>query len=269
MDNQIIFNHQWNAEFYDKKHAFVSYLATDLVDLLSPKSGEYILDLGCGTGHLTNQIANRGAKVFGIDSAPTMIEQACKNYPNLNFKVMDGTKLLFTEEFDAVFSNAVLHWIKEPEKIITGVWRSLKPGGRFVAEFGGKGNVESIVAAIYQALAATGYPVNKILNPWYFPSIGEYGTLLEQYGFRLTFATLFNRPTPLEDGEQGMQNWIKMFGNNFLLAFPAEQQTSILKDIDDELRPKLYKNGTWFADYSRLRIMAIKSEFPIHPKVKK
>lgn len=257
-DSQTIFENQWDAELYDSKHSFVSQFGTGLVELLAPRSGECILDLGCGTGHLTHKIATSGAEVLGIDSASTMIEQARKNYPNLNFEVADGTNLHFTEQFDAVFSNAVLHWIKEPEKVVAGVWRSLKPGGRFVAEFGGKGNVKAIVTAIYNAIRAAGYPVDEAVNPWYFPSIGEYGTLLEQQGLQLTFATLFERLTPLDDGEKGMQNWIKMFANSFLTVFPAEQQISILADIEKQLRRRLYQNSTWFADYRRIRVIAVK-----------
>ncbi|MBW4501479.1 MAG: methyltransferase domain-containing protein [Scytonema hyalinum WJT4-NPBG1] len=252
------FENQWNAELYDSKHSFVSELATDLVELLSPKPGEYILDLGCGTGHLTHKIASKGAEVIGIDSASTMIEQASQNYPPIDFSVIDARKLPFTEKFDAIFSNAVLHWIKEPEEVVIGINRALKPGGRFVAEFGGKGNVQAIVTAIYHALQKAGYPADAALSPWYFPSIGEYGSLLEKHGLQLTFATLFERPTPLEDGEQGMQNWLKMFANSFFNGLSVDAQMSTLTDIENQLRPTLYKNGTWFADYKRIRVIAIK-----------
>lgn len=252
------FENQWNAELYDSKHSFISELAADLVELLSPKRGQCILDLGCGTGHLTYKIASKGAAVIGIDSAPTMIEQALQNYPQIDFSVVDGRNLPFTEQFDAVFSNAVLHWIKQAEEVIIGINKALKPDGRFVAEFGGKGNVKAIVTAIYNALQKAGYPADAALNPWYFPSIGEYGSLLEKHGLQLTFATLFERPTPLEDGEQGMQNWLKMFANSFFNGLSVDAQTSILTDIENQLRPTLYKNGTWFADYRRLRVIAIK-----------
>lgn len=248
---------QWNANLYDSNHKFVSMLATDLVKLLSPKAGERILDLGCGTGHLTQEIASCGAEVLGIDSAETMILQAQTNYHKLNFAVVDAINLDFEAEFDAVFSNAVLHWIKQPEKVITGVWKSLKPGGRFVAEFGGKGNIDLIQAALKQAICKEDSAIEEVLNPNYFPSIAEYGSLLEKQGFELTFATLFNRPTPL-DGEQGIINWLKMFRNSVLAAFTEDAQIRILANVEEQLRPSLYKNGTWFADYRRLRIVAIK-----------
>lgn len=248
---------QWNANLYDSNHKFVSMLATDLVELLSPKAGERILDLGCGTGHLTQEIASCGAEVLGIDSAETMILQAQTNYHKLNFAVVDAINLDFEAEFDAVFSNAVLHWIKQPEKVITGVWKSLKPGGRFVAEFGGKGNIDLIQAALKQAICKEDSAIEEVLNPNYFPSIAEYGSLLEKQGFELNYATLFNRPTPL-DGEQGIINWLKMFRNSVLAAFTEDAQIRILANVEKQLRPSLYKNGTWFADYRRLRIVAIK-----------
>ncbi|KAB8329914.1 methyltransferase domain-containing protein [Scytonema tolypothrichoides VB-61278] len=259
MDNTAAdFKNQWNAELYDSKHSFVSELAANLVELLSPKPGECILDLGCGTGHLTDKIASLGSEVIGIDSSVTMIEQARKNYPQLDFDVVDARKLAYTEKFDGIFSNAVLHWIKEAEEVVVGINRALKPGGRFVAEFGGKGNVNAIITAIFNALQKAGYPTDTALNPWYFPSIGEYGSLLEKHGFQLTYATLFERLTPLEDGEQGLQNWLKMFANSFLNGLSTDAQISTIIDIENQLRPSLYKNNTWFADYKRIRVIAVK-----------
>ncbi|MUL35974.1 class I SAM-dependent methyltransferase [Gloeocapsopsis dulcis] len=249
---------QWDAKLYDRNHSFVSELATNLIDLLAPQAGERILDLGCGTGFLTDKIASQGVEVIGIDYATTMIEQARDKYPQLHFEVLDARNLHYQEEFDAVFSNAALHWITEPEKVIFGIHQALKPGGRFVAEFGGQGNIKGITTALYQALEKASYPVNKIPRIWYFPSIAEYGSLLEKHDLQLIFATLFNRPTRLEEGEKGMQNWLKMFANSFLNTFSAEQQANIISDIENQLRPVLYQNGTWFADYCRIRIVAVK-----------
>ena len=247
---------EWDAELYDSKHAFVSQLGASLIQLLSPQKGECILDLGCGTGYLTQQIAATEATVLGIDSAETMIEQARKNYPTLQFVVEDATKLPFHEEFDAVFSNAVLHWIKKPELVVSSIWRSLKPGGRFVAEFGGKGNVQAITTAIHNILNSAGY-ATAAFNPWYFPSIGEYSAILEKQGFELTFATLFARPTPL-DGEQGMQNWLQMFANSLFSIVPTEEQSRLMAQIEAELRPQLYQDGTWLVNYKRIQVGAFK-----------
>jgi trans-aconitate methyltransferase len=249
--------HQWNADLYDRKHSFVAEYGAALLDLLAPQPGEHILDLGCGTGALTQQIADRGATVIGIDSAASMIAQAQQNYPNLSFQVADATNLLFVEQFDAIFSNAVLHWVKPPEAAIASMWQALKPGGRLVVEFGGKGNVKAIATALEQSLREMEYPNPETLNPWYFPSIGEYTNRLEQQGFEIQFAALFDRPTPLADAD-GIQNWIKMFAQSFLQAVPAEQQTTFLSQIADRIRPQLYQNGIWVADYRRIRAIALK-----------
>lgn len=249
---------QWASGLYESKHSFVWQYGADCIELLSPQRGDRILDLGCGTGQLTQKIAASGAIAIGIDRAPTMIEQARKNYPDLRFEVVDARNFHFEEPFDAVFSNATLHWIKEPEQVISCIWKALKPGGRFVAEFGGKGNIKKIATAINNALEATGYPASPELNPWYFPSIGEYATLLEKQGFSVTYATLFERPTRLEDGEKGLQNWIEMFANSILQAIPATKRSSFIQQIENQLRPELYRDGTWFADYKRIRVIASK-----------
>jgi trans-aconitate 2-methyltransferase len=248
----------WNANLYDNKHAFVWQYGADLIEILSPQTGEHILDLGCGTGHLTNQIAATGAGAIGIDNSPTMIDQAKQNYPALHFEIADGTNFTFSEPFDAVFSNAVLHWIKPPEAVINCLWQVLKPGGRFVAEFGGKGNVQAIIDALDDTFQESGYSIPLAANFWYFPSIGEYATLLERQGFEVLYATLFDRPTPLENEESGMGNWLAMFADRILSVIPSEKRAEILQIIEEKLRSKLYQNNTWFADYRRIRVVAKK-----------
>ncbi len=248
----------WNAKLYDREHDFVARYGKDTLELLAPKTGERILDLGCGTGHLTRAIAEMGGDVLGVDSSQTMIEEAQQNYPHLRFEVMDGENLTFNARFDAVFSNAALHWMKKAEAVVSGVWRSLKPQGRFVAEFGGKGNVETVIRGIDRALQQAGYADNIALNPWYFPSIGEYAGLLEQQGFEVRSAMLFDRLTPLKDTATGLQNWLKMFANPFFKGIPEEKISAIVRAIEQESRPFLYRDNTWFADYRRLRIVALK-----------
>ncbi|NEP46696.1 MAG: class I SAM-dependent methyltransferase, partial [Okeania sp. SIO2H7] len=241
MNSQPPSANEWNAKLYDNKHSFVSSLGLDLLELLSPQMGEKIIDLGCGTGHLSYKITSKGAKVIGVDSAPSMISQAHSNYPNLDFQLQSAADLSFKHKFDAVFSNATLHWIKsEKEEVIAEIWRVLKPGGRFVAEFGGKGNVWEIIQGIYAALDAAGCGNNKQLNPWYFPSIGEYASLLEKEGFDVSFARLFPRPTPLSDGDKGLRNWIDMFAGCFFEGVSGEDRLNILADVEERLRPKLY-----------------------------
>lgn len=251
-------NDQWNAQLYDNKHAFVFQFGEDVLSLLAPKEGENILDLGCGTGYLTQQIAEAGANVIGIDNSPAMIAQAQQQYPTVEFEVKDGSNFHFDTPFDAVFSNATLHWISQKEKVIDCVYESLKPGGRFVAEFGGKGNVGKIVNSIRKILRDTGFHQHAAIDFWYFPSVGEYTTLLENRGFRVTFAAHFDRETKLNDQQNGVIDWIEMFGSTFFEGISASEKAGILMKVKDDLQPTCFREGNWFADYKRLRIVAVK-----------
>jgi trans-aconitate methyltransferase len=169
----------WNARLYDDKHNFVFKFGEDVVRLLRPGQGEHILDLGCGTGYLTHLIAQAGARVTGIDNSPAMIERARAAYPDLDFREMSATDIHFDTPFDAVFSNAVLHWVQEKEMAVDNIYRALRPGGRLVLEMGGKGNNEQILAATRKVLSWHGHPANVAIQPWYFPSVAEYTTLLK------------------------------------------------------------------------------------------
>lgn len=248
----------WNTTLYDRSHAFVWQFGESVLEDLAAKPGERILDLGCGTGHLTAKIAALGATVFGIDADSDMIQQAQENYPDLDFKIADARNFEVSQPMDAVFSNAVLHWIPEAEAVIQSVYKALKPGGRFVAEFGGKGNIQSITQALVRSFEAIGHRNAEMLNPWYFPSISEYTYLLEQRGFEVQSARLFDRPTPLDGGELGMVNWLRMFGNGILANLPFDQQEQVLQSVESQLRSTLYRNGQWIADYRRIRIVANK-----------
>ncbi len=249
---------RWNAELYDEKHSFVWKMAAGLLDLLQAKPGERILDLGCGTGHLTEKIAATGAEVMGVDKSAEMIRQARESYPGLRFEVMDAREIRFDGAFDAVFSNATLHWVTEPDKAVAGIARALKPGGRFVAEFGGKGNVGGLLAAVNRAWHKLGV-LSGVPNPWYYPSIAEYSTILENHDLEVTFANLFERPTPLEDGERGLRTWLQMFGGAFLEKLPADMREAALGKIEDEARDELFVGDHWVLDYRRLRIVAVRS----------
>lgn len=243
----------WNTSLYETNHAFVWQYGESLLEVLAPQAGERILDLGCGTGQLTDKLASRGANVVGIDNSAEMIAKARQNYPLLQFEIANAQSFQFDQPFDAVFSNAVLHWIKAPDAVISCVRQALKPGGRFVAEFGGKGNVEAIVTALSHVLNQP----DSIVNPWYFPSIGDYATRLEQRGFDVTVAVLFDRPTPLS-GEAGIANWLQMFAGSLLAGVPLEERSAVIQAVEDQLRPTLYRDGGWFADYRRLRLVAFK-----------
>ncbi len=248
----------WNTALYEQQHAFVWQYGESLLELLAPKAGERILDLGCGTGQLTDKIAQSGAFVQGIDSSLSMISTAKVNYPHINFAAADARDFQVEEPLDAVFSNAVLHWIRSPEAAIDCVEKALKPGGRFVAEFGGKGNVGAIVRALLSVLSEIGCQEPESLNPWYFPSIGEYAGLLEKQGFEVGYAVLFDRPTLLFGGSAGMANWIKMFGSGFLSGLSDDVQRQVIRIVEERLRSALDRDGNWSADYRRIRIVAVK-----------
>jgi trans-aconitate methyltransferase len=249
---------KWNASLYDAKHAFVWEKAKGVVDLLAAKPGEQILDLGCGTGTLTAEIAASGAQVIGIDRSPEMIDEARKKFPALRFEVCDARSLRFSVEFDAVFSNAALHWIPEAALVVAGVSRALKSGGRFVAEFGGEGNVQHVVIALEAALTQLGISAGGA-NPWYYPSIAEYATLLETHGLEVREAVLFDRPTKLEDAERGLSTWISMFGESFLRRVPETKHAEFLRSVETAARPTMWKSDHWELDYRRLRIAAHKT----------
>lgn len=247
----------WNASLYDHSHSFVSSYGEDLVTLLSPQKDEDILDLGCGTGDLSNQIHQSGADVVGVDKSSSMIEKARAKYPSLPFDVQDVTELDHNHRYDAVFSNATLHWVQQPELALQNLFKSLKPGGRFVAEFGGKSNVRQITDELMKQLQSVGISHVEERFPWYYPSVAEYTTLMERVGFRVTLAMHFDRPTPLI-GEEGLRNWINMFGGSFFVGLSAQEIEDVLSKTEESLRPTLYKDGQWIADYKRIRVVGIK-----------
>lgn len=248
---------KWDAKLYDAKHAFVWEKAKGVIGLLAAKSGERILDLGCGTGALTSEIALTGAEVVGVDRAVEMIEEARRKFPSLRFEACDARELRFVQEFDAVFSNAALHWIREAEQVVQGVAQALRPGGRFVAEFGGNGNVRKVISALETALRECGAPDSS--NPWYYPSIAQYSALLEKHGLEVREAALFDRPTKLEDAERGLEMWVRMFCGSFLERVPISQRDKYLRAVEAAARPALWNTDHWLLDYRRLRIAAQKS----------
>jgi trans-aconitate methyltransferase len=249
---------KWNADLYDNKHSFVFEYGENVLELLDVKPRERVLDLGCGTGHLTQQIHERGGVVTGIDSSPEMIWQAKETYHDVDFEIADGTDFHFQKPFDAVFSNATLHWILDANAAIKSVYDSLKPGGRFVAEMGGKGNMGKIVAATQKVLTEHGYTNLAGKQQWYFPSLGEYTSKLEAHGFRVTFAAHFDRDTLLQDGRQGVAKWLNMFAPVYFEGIAQAEKEQILNEITDILEPDYNKGGEWYADYKRLRFIAIK-----------
>ena len=251
--------HEWKPELYDDKLGFISQYGKGILDILNVQQGERILDLGCGTGDLSFEIAQLGALVTGMDLSEEMMGRARRKYPEINFISGDAENFSLDEPVNAVFSNAALHWIKNAENVISCVWNALEEGGRFVAEFGGKGNIEMIVKSITDVLAQDyGIDANE-LNPWYFPSIGEYSQLLEQQGFRVTYAVHFDRPTQLEDGENGLAHWLKgLAADVFFKDFTESDKKHIFEKIASTARKSLFDGESWLADYKRIRVVAMK-----------
>lgn len=251
---------RWNADLYDQKHDFVFKYGEDFLEVLNPKSEEKILDLGCGSGYLTNAIREEGAEVLGVDSSAEMIAQAKRNYPETDYQVADAIDLGYDASFNAVFSNAVLHWIKandQPETI-DAVFKALKPGGRFVAEMGGKGNVGRMISTLREVLHQFGYDRQAKMEYLFFPSLGEYASMLEKAGFSVSYAALFARETKLQDQAEGVKKWIKMFASDFFIGVKEAHQQEILEETTRKLEPYYHREGEWYADYKRLRFIAIK-----------
>ncbi len=245
----------WNTEGYARDARFVPALGRAVVDWLDPKPGERILDLGCGDGTLTRDIAASGAEVLGVDASASQIAAALAL--GLDARVEDAAALPFRNDFDAVFSNATLHWIKDHQAVLQGVARALRPGGRFVAELGGKGNVERIVHALFVALDARGLD-GRAAMPWVFPDRETYAAALESAGFRVLRMENFERPTELDCS---MTDWLKIFAPAFAALLPEDQRAEYFDDVACRLEPVLFdrNRGLWWVDYVRLRFAAVKS----------
>jgi trans-aconitate methyltransferase len=244
----------WDPASYAKNARFVSDLGSSVLELLSPKPGERVLDLGCGDGVLSKKIAELGCEVVAIDSSVAFIDSARKL--GLDAHVIDAVSLPYHEEFDAVFSNAVLHWIKRADEMIAGVYRSLRPGGRFVAECGGFGCVDKIRRALVESLDKRGIH-GEARVPWYFPTPGDYATRLERAGFRVDSIALIPRPTPLPGDITG---FLETFGLCFLEGLSGPDRSEYLQEVRTVLKPQLVNEaGVWIADYVRLRFAATKT----------
>jgi SAM-dependent methyltransferase len=241
----------WSADRYARTASFVPALGMPVIELLAPRPGERILDLGCGDGALTARIVAAGASVVAVDAAPDMV--AAARARGLDARVLPGQSLQFVGEFDAVFSNAALHWMRPAEAVLIGVHRALKPGGRFVAEMGGQNNTAAIMVALGAVLRRHGLDARS-LSPWHFPSASAWRRKLEAAGFAIDEMGIIPRPTPLP---AGLDAWLDTFAEDFLGALPAAERPTARAEIVDLLRPVLLdETGTWIADYVRLRFRA-------------
>jgi SAM-dependent methyltransferase len=243
----------WDPERYSRNARFVADLGAPVVELLDPRAGERILDVGCGDGVLTAKLVAMGCEVVGVDGSAAQVEAARKL--GLDARVMDGEHLSFGHEFDAVFSNAALHWMRNPDAVLAGVWRALRPNGRFVAEFGGYGCVEKIKKALVHALNRRGID-GEAAVPWYFPTVEEYSTRVKKVGFSIGYIALIPRPTPLPGDVTG---WLETFAESFTACLPPHERPGYIAEVREALRAELCDaGGKWTADYVRLRFAATK-----------
>lgn len=243
----------WDPDRYQRNAGFVAELGAPLIDLLAPRAGERILDLGCGDGALTAKLQAMGVEVVGVDASPDQIRAA--QDLGLDARIMSGEDLRFDAEFDAVFSNAAMHWMTNADAVIDGVWRSLRPGGRLVSEMGGFGNVAKIRNALNSALRAHGYD-GQSADPWYFPTVEEQRQRLEKCGFAVKNITLFDRPTPLPSD---VGDWLDTFAESYIGMLSGDMRLQVVADVVERLRPVLVdESGTWIADYVRLRFHAVR-----------
>lgn len=243
----------WNPERYARWGGFVPEFGVAVLGLLAPRAGEKILDLGCGDGSLTERIIDSGASVVGVDASAEQV--AAAKGRGVDARVVEGQSLDFTQEFDAVFSNAALHWMRPPDRVAAGVWRALKPGGRFVGEMGGKGNIETVTDALTEGLERRGIDA-AALTPWYFPGVEEFTALLQGAGFRVPKMELFPRPTHIPGG---IEDWLWTFCEGFLMAVPDGGRRAFIAELEDALAPELADGrGRWSVDYVRLRFHAVR-----------
>ena len=241
----------WDPNRYATSARFVAELGEPLIALIAAKPGERILDLGCGDGVFTEKVAATGATVVGVDGSPEMV--AAARARGLDARVMDGQALEFKSEFDAVISNAALHWMPQADAVLKGVRRALKPHGRFVAELGAAGNVASVVEALTEVLGRRGLDARRFF-PWYYPTPDEYRCLLEQNAFVIDSIELISRPTTLP-GE--LADWLETFAGSFLGAVPLSERAAVKREVAELLAPKLKdRSGKWTLDYVRLRVVA-------------
>ena len=245
--------HQWDPALYATHAAFVPALGEAVLDLLAPQPGEAILDIGCGDGALTERIAAAGALVIGIDGDAAMVGAA--NDRGLDARLMDARAMTFDGVFDAVFTNAALHWVGQPAIVSAGVARALKPGGRYVGEFGGHGNIAAIRVAVRSVLGTRGYRVAP-METSYYPTAEGFRAVLETAGFVVDTCEIISRPTPLPSG---MTAWLNTFRGGFIdsAGVPPEKHAQVIEDVRAMLRPVLADEaGNWVADYVRIRFHA-------------
>ena len=248
-------NQIWNPDSYRKSADFVTKLGRPVIELLEPQAGERILDLGCGTGLLTRELASLGCSVLGADSSPEMVAAAKET--GVEAILADAQTLKLDEKFDAIMSNAAIHWMPDHYAVVRRVWNLLRPGGRFAAECGGEGCVRIIREGMKIALIKRGIDY-KARNPFKFPELGTFSGILENQGFRVKFIARYDKPMQLADGLRG---WLEVFSASHTEGFTEAEKEAFYNDVEDYCRPMLFNpEKGWTADYVRLRFLAVKPE---------
>lgn len=250
-------NIDWDAREYSHAFSFVPQYGEEVLKLLDPGTAHTVVDLGCGNGRLTMRLAEMGMRVIGVDASEDMLAMARSCYPDLEFVQSDALDFTVKEPVDAFFSNAVFHWIDKDKQplLLKRINRALKVGGELVCEFGGKGCADQVHEALRLNFEKAGM---KYFIPFYFPSVGEYAVLLEEAGFKVIYALLFDRPTICSNGESGLREWIRMFDKIPFRAVDAKTENDILTGTEHTLKKRLFQNGSWWIDYVRIRLKAIK-----------
>lgn len=251
-------NIAWNAQDYSSSFSFVPQYGAQVTQLIEGPKSQFVVDLGCGTGTLTQKLAQEGYRVLGVDDSEAMLALARANYPELAFRRGNAVDFSLEEPADVIFSNAVFHWIgaEQQDEMLANVFAQLKPGGQLVCEFGGKGCAEWVHSTLERCFTERGLHYPRV---FYFPTIGEYAPKLERAGFRVEYATLFDRPTP-QKSENGLREWIEMFVKAPFAGVDAQTKESILTEAEQQLRPVLYRDGKWVIDYVRIRLRAVRPE---------
>lgn len=246
-------NH-WNSDNYTDNFQFVYKYGEGVVDLLTVADDSFVLDLGCGNGAITQKLSEKGFRVLGIDASASMLEKARQLHPDLDFRLEDACEFTLEERADAVFSNAVFHWIDDHDRLVRNISLNIKTGGQLVFEFGGKGCADTVHNALEKVFADRGF---EYVNRFNFRSIGEFAPILEKYGFKVEYASLYDRPTE-QIGENGLANWINMFVGSAFEGVGSRMREEIISQTEELCRPKLYKNGKWYVDYVRIQMKAVK-----------
>lgn len=245
----------WNPDTYNNGARFIIEFGKPVLEMLNPKQGERILDLGCGTGIIARQLADMGCEVVGIDSSAEMVEAAKKL--GVDARLIDAVEVESTKKFDAVVSNAAIHWMPDKYAVVRNVWKALKPGGRFVAECGADGCIRIVREGIKLALTKRGIDY-KSRNPWKFCEYGEFLELLKAQGFKVEYIARIDKPTALEDS--GLRKWLIVCTASHTEGFSEEEKSAFYDDVEAYCKPILFKNGVWYVDYVRLRFVAVKPE---------